>query len=64
MLLAAVSLPIFRSEDLFGFVLGMAAAIGAVLPLIVGGVLAAVSAVIYFAVRPLLARARSALKKR
>jgi hypothetical protein len=64
MLLAAVALPIFRAEYLFGFVLGMAAAIGAVLPLIVGGTLAAVSAVVYFGVRPLLARAWSALKNR
>jgi hypothetical protein len=64
MLLAVVALPIFRPHYLFGFVLGMATAIGAVLPLIVGSVLAAVSAVMYFAVRPLLTRIWSSVRRR
>jgi hypothetical protein len=64
MLLAAVALPIFRPHYLFGFVLGLAGAIGAVLPLIVGSVLAALSALVYFVVRPLLARVWSSVRRR
>ncbi len=64
MLLAAVTLPVFRPHYLLGFVMGMATAIGAVLPMIVGGVLGLLSAIVYFAIRPLIARAWSALRRK
>jgi hypothetical protein len=52
----AVLLPVYRSESLLGFVLGMTFAFGAVLPMLIGSVVAAVSAVVHLGIRPLLVR--------
>lgn len=56
MLLAAVLLPVFRAECVLGFVLGMAFVFGAILPTLIGSIIATISALIYFGVRPLLFR--------
>jgi len=48
--------PIFRSEYLLGFVLGMTVTIGSVLPSLFAAVVGLVSAVVYNFVRPLLIR--------
>lgn len=47
--------PIYRGEYLFGFVLGMTFVFGSVLPTIVGSVVAGISAVAHFLVRPAFA---------
>ncbi len=47
-------LPIFRIECVLGFILGMTFTFGAVLPSIIGSLIAAVSAMSYFGVRPVL----------
>lgn len=52
----AVLAPVHRPELLLGFVLGMTLTFGAVLPTLIGAVVAAVSAVVHRGVRPLLAR--------
>ncbi|MEO7041247.1 MAG: hypothetical protein ABI035_03195 [Gemmatimonadaceae bacterium] len=49
-LLAAV-LPIYRTEYIFGFVVGMTFTFGAVLPVLVAFVLSAISALFHFAFR-------------
>jgi hypothetical protein len=56
-LLAAV-LPIYRVECLFGFVVGMTFTFGAVLPALVAAVFAAVSILVRFAFRAVLAVVR------
>lgn len=56
MFLSALLLPVYRAECVLGFVLGMAFVFGAVIPTVVGSILAAVSAVVYFYVRPVLGR--------
>jgi hypothetical protein len=52
MLLSAVVLPVYRAECVLGFVLGMTFTFGAVLPTIIGSVIAAVSAVLHCWVYP------------
>lgn len=57
-LLAAV-LPIYRTECIFGFVVGMTFTFGAVLPTLVAVVFAAVSVVVHFAFRAVMSAIRS-----
>jgi hypothetical protein len=54
MVLLAFLLPVYRAECVLGFVLGMTFTFGAVLPLIVGSVIAAISAAAHRLVYPLL----------
>jgi len=54
MFLAAALLPIYHAEYLLGFVLGMTFTFGAVLPTIVGSLVAAVSAILHFLVRQVI----------
>ena len=56
-LLAAV-LPIYRAEYIFGFVVGMVFTFGAVLPVLVALVVAAVSALLHFAFRAVISAIR------
>ena len=49
--LIALFFPIYRAEYLLGFVLGMTFTFGAVLPTLIGSVLALISAVLYVYVR-------------
>ncbi len=56
-LLAAV-LPIYRVEYIFGFVVGMTFTFGAVLPVLVALVVAAVSALLHFAFRAVISAIR------
>lgn len=51
-LLAALFLPIYRAECLLGFVFGMTYTFGAVLPTLVGSILALIGAAIYLLIRP------------
>lgn len=55
MFLLALLLPVYRAECVLGFILGMAFVFGAVIPTVVGSVIAALSAVIHLYVRPVLA---------
>jgi hypothetical protein len=57
--LLALFLPIFRAEYILGFVMGMTVTFGAVLPTIVGSLVAGVATVMYCYVRPVLLRALS-----
>ena len=57
-------LPAYRSECLLGFVLGMAFTFGAVLPTVIGSVIAGLSAVIHLGLRPLVRRAWRAIRRR
>jgi hypothetical protein len=50
LLIAAVLLPAYRAECLLGFVLGMSWTFGAVLPLLIGGVIATLSAILQLGV--------------
>ncbi|MEO5682567.1 MAG: hypothetical protein ABIQ88_07990 [Chitinophagaceae bacterium] len=52
LLLSALFLPVYRSECLLGFVIGMTFTFGAVLPTIVGSILVLVSALLYLYLRP------------
>lgn len=54
MFVLALLLPVYRAECLLGFVLGMTFTFGAVLPTLIGSVVAAVSAVVHLGIRPLL----------
>jgi hypothetical protein len=56
LLLLALLLPVYRAECVLGFVLGMAFVFGVVLPTAVATVIAAFSALIHRAIRPLLLR--------
>ena len=58
LLLLAVVLPIYRVEYIFGFVVGMTFTFGAVLPVLVAGVVAAVSALVHLALRALMSAMR------
>ena len=51
-LLLALLLPVYRAECVLGFVLGMTFTLGAVLPTLIGSVIAALSAVMHFFVYP------------
>lgn len=57
MLLLALLLPAYRAETLLGFVFGMNIVFGAVLPTAIGGILAALSAVVHLLLWPMLMRA-------
>ena len=52
----ALLLPIHRGECLLGFVLGMTFTFGAVLPMLIGSILAALSALVHLLVVPSLVR--------
>jgi len=56
MFVLAVLLRVYRAECLLGFVLGMTFTFGAVLPTLIGSLIAAVSAIVHLGIRPLLAR--------
>lgn len=56
-------IPIYRSEYIFGFILGMTTAIGAVLPTAFALVVALASAFIYLYIRPVIVRILKALTK-
>ena len=56
MFLLAVLFPIYRAECLLGFVLGMTVTFGAVIPIIVGSIIAALSALVHLGLRPALGR--------
>lgn len=59
-----VLLPAYRAECVLGFVLGMAVTFGAVLPTLVGSVIAAVSAAVHLYVLPVQIRIWQRLKGR
>jgi len=63
MLFLTILLPVYRAEYLLGFVAGMAFTFGAVLPAIIGGALAAVSAFLHLVIRPGLVRLWKALRR-
>ena len=50
----ALFFPIYRSECILGFVLGMAFTFGAVLPMIIGSILALIAAFLYLCIRRIL----------
>lgn len=55
--LLALFLPIYRAEYLLGFVLGMTFTVGAVLPTVLGALVAGIAFVLYRFVRPVLVSA-------
>ena len=57
--LLAVFIPVYRSEYILGFVIGMTYTVGAVLPTLVGSILTLIGFVIYFCARPVLSYVRS-----
>jgi hypothetical protein len=52
LLLTALFLPIYRAECFLGFIIGMTYTFGGVLPVLVGSVLVALSAILYLLIRP------------
>lgn len=56
MFVLALLLRVYRAECVLGFVLGMTFTFGAVLPTIIGSIIAAISATVHLGVRPVLAR--------
>lgn len=64
MWLLAVGLPVYRAECVLGFVLGMSTTFGAVLPTLVAGVVAAVSALLHRLAYPLASRLWQAVAAR
>jgi hypothetical protein len=52
LLVLALFLPVFRAECLLGFVMGMTFTFGAVLPTIIGSLLALIGALLFLLVRP------------
>ena len=54
--LSALAVRVYRVEYLLGFVLGMAFTFGALLPTLIGGCIALLSAAVWLGVWPLLAR--------
>lgn len=48
----ALFFPIYRSEYLLGFVIGMTYTFGAVLPTLIGSILASIAAVLHLLIRP------------
>lgn len=56
MLLLALILPIFRAEYLLGFILGMSFTFGAVLPTLIGSIVATLSALAHLIIFPSLVR--------
>lgn len=63
-LLAATFLPVYRAECLLGFVLGMTFTFGAVLPVLIGSLIAALSAFFHVCVHPVLVWIASAFKRK
>ncbi len=63
-LLLALLLPVYRAECLLGFVLGMTVTFGAVLPTIVGSIIAALSAAMHLYVYPFFVNLWTWLKRR
>jgi hypothetical protein len=61
LLLLAFFFPIFRSECLLGFVIGMTFTFGAVLPTGIGSILAVLGAFIFLVIRPILSFITSGL---
>ena len=59
--LLAVFIPVYRSEYILGFVIGMTYTFGAVLPTLVGSILALIGLVIYYGIRPVILYLRSKL---
>lgn len=57
MLVLALFLPVFRAECVLGFVFGMTLAFGAVLPILIGSVVATLSALVHYLIRPVIRRA-------
>jgi hypothetical protein len=62
-LLLALIFPIYRSECILGFVLGMTYTFGAVLPIIISGLMALLGAIIYFLLRPVIIFGAAFFKK-
>lgn len=62
-LVLAMFLPVYRAECVLGFILGMAFTFGAVLPTVIGSLIAAVSAFFNFYVHPALAWLVNAFKR-
>ena len=56
MLLLAIVLPLYRAQYLLGFVWGMSATFGAVLPAVVGALVASLSAVLHVCAYPYVMR--------
>ena len=56
MFVLALLLRVYRAECVLGFVLGMTFTFGAVLPTIIGSIIAAISAAVHLAARPVLVR--------
>jgi hypothetical protein len=63
MFVLALFLPVYRAECVLGFVLGMTFTFGVVIPLVLGSILAVVSAVAQLYVRPLLGLLRKRFKR-
>lgn len=63
MFVLALLLRVYRAECLLGFVLGMTFTFGAVLPTLIGSIIAAVSAVAHLGIRPLLVRLWNRFKR-
>ena len=63
-LLIALLLPVYRAECVLGFVLGMTFTFGAVLPTVIGCVIAALSAVVHLYVYPFFVSLWTWLKSR
>ena len=59
--LLALFFPIYRAECILGFVIGMTFTFGAVLPTVVGSILALIGVVLYLCVRPAILYATSSL---
>lgn len=59
----ALFLPVHRAECVLGFVLGMTFTFGAVLPLVIGSLIAALSAFFTFYVHPALAWIANSIKR-
>ena len=59
--LPAAFIPVYRSEYILGFVIGMTYTFKAVLPTLVGSILALIGFVIYFCARPVILYLRSKL---
>jgi hypothetical protein len=64
LLLLFFLVPIYRSEYILGFILGMTTAIGAILPTAFALIIALASAIIYLYIRPLILRLFRAKEKK
>lgn len=64
LILVALLLPIYRAECLLGFVLGMSVVFGAMIPIVFGSLLAALSAFVHLVLWPALLRLGAWIKSR